>query len=81
MDSAIRCLHLLYERDCRRPFCSPELWLAPATNNRMPIAAAARTHENLRNKPEDTLTVPNFGSVITVTPHIYPFEERYDCGF
>ncbi|CAM8916889.1 unnamed protein product [Rhodiola kirilowii] len=76
MDSAIRCLHLLYERDCRRPFCSPGLWLAPATKNRMPIAAAARSHENLRNKLDDAFSVPSAGSVITVTPHIFPFEER-----
>lgn len=81
MDSAIRCLHLLYERDCRHSFCSPGLWLAPAANNRMPIAAAARTHENSRNKLEDTFNPPHVGSVITVTPHIFPFEERYDCGF
>uniref|UniRef100_A0A7N0UAZ7 HECT-type E3 ubiquitin transferase n=1 Tax=Kalanchoe fedtschenkoi TaxID=63787 RepID=A0A7N0UAZ7_KALFE len=76
MDSAIKCLHLLYERDSRRPFCSPELWLAPATKSRMPIAAAARTHEKSRNKLDDVFNAPGAVSVITVTPHVFPFEER-----
>ncbi|KAK6126292.1 hypothetical protein DH2020_039937 [Rehmannia glutinosa] len=45
VDSAVRCLHLLYERDCRRQFCHSSLWLSPGKSNRMPIAVAARTHE------------------------------------
>ncbi|KAK7360145.1 hypothetical protein VNO77_02124 [Canavalia gladiata] len=44
MDCAVRCLHLLYERDCTHPFCPPDLWFSPA---RKSIAVAARTHEVL----------------------------------
>lgn len=80
MDSAIRCLHLMYERDCRHQFCPPVLWLSPATKNRPPIAVAARTHEvfsaNLRT--DDALTIRSMGSIITTTPHVFPFEERVE---
>ncbi|XP_021680792.2 E3 ubiquitin-protein ligase UPL7 isoform X2 [Hevea brasiliensis] len=78
MDSAIRCLHLMYERDCRHQFCPPVLWLSPARKSRPPIAVAARTHEIVlsNTKLDDALTVPSVGSVITITPHVYPFEER-----
>lgn len=78
MDAAVRCLHLLYERDCRHQFCPPSLWLSPAKNNRPPIAVAARTHEvmsaNLRS--DDSLAISSMHSVITTTPHVFPFEER-----
>nr|VDD10241.1 unnamed protein product [Brassica oleracea] len=74
MDSAIRCLHLLYERDCRHPFCPSALWLSPGRTSRPPIAFAARTHEVLPTN--DVFTSPSMGSVITITPHIFPFEER-----
>ncbi|CAD5325662.1 unnamed protein product [Arabidopsis thaliana] len=74
MDSAIRCLHLLYERDCRHPFCPSALWLSPGRTSRPPIAFAARTHEVLPTS--DVLTTPSMGSVITITPHVFPFEER-----
>nr|DAD48727.1 TPA_asm: hypothetical protein HUJ06_018664 [Nelumbo nucifera] len=77
-EAAVRCLHLLYERDCRHPFCPPDLWLSPARTSRPPIAAAARAHEvisaNLRSG--DALTIPSMGSVITTIPHVFPFEER-----
>ena len=78
MDAAIRCLHLLYERDCRHQFCHPALWLSPAKKNRPPIAVAARTHEVLSAtiRSDDALTLPKMGSVITTTPHVFPFEER-----
>uniref|UniRef100_A0A5B6YGI5 HECT-type E3 ubiquitin transferase n=1 Tax=Davidia involucrata TaxID=16924 RepID=A0A5B6YGI5_DAVIN len=78
MDAAVRCLHLLYERDCRHQFCPPVLWLSPAEKNRPPIAVAARTHEVLSAtlRLDDTLTIPSMGSVITTTPHVFPFEER-----
>ncbi|XP_077245758.1 ubiquitin-protein ligase 7 [Tasmannia lanceolata] len=78
MDAAVRCLHLLYERDCRHKFCPPSLWIAPARKGRPSIAAAARAHEavsaNLRTG--DSLSSLCMGSVITTTPHVYPFEER-----
>ncbi|KAL1199296.1 E3 ubiquitin-protein ligase UPL7 [Cardamine amara subsp. amara] len=74
MDSAIRCLHLLYERDCRHPFCPSTLWLSPGRNSRPPIAVAARTHEV--SPASDFCTSPSMGSVITITPHVFPFEER-----
>lgn len=77
MDAAARCLQMLYERDCRHRFCPPVLWLSPARKNRPPIAMAARTHEVLSDVRSDgSLTVPSMGSFITVTPHVYPFEER-----
>ncbi|KAL5740695.1 hypothetical protein ACOSQ2_029875 [Xanthoceras sorbifolium] len=80
MDSAIKCLHLMYERDCRHRFCPPILWLSPAKENRPPIAVAARTHEVLsaNMRSDDASTTPSFGSVITTTPHVFPFEERVE---
>lgn len=78
MDAAVRCLHLLYERDCRHNFCSPSLWLDPARKGRIPIVAAARAHEaaftNLHSG--DTVSVPSMSSILTTIPHVYPFEER-----
>lgn len=74
MDSAVRCLHLLYERNSRRQFCQQSLWLAPGKNNRMPIAVAARTHEVF--SAMDGAPTSNVGSVITTMPHIFPFDER-----
>ncbi|XP_019250775.1 PREDICTED: E3 ubiquitin-protein ligase UPL7 [Nicotiana attenuata] len=79
-DSAIKCLHLLYERDCRHQFCPPTLWLSPGRNNRPPIAVAARTHEVLSatSNVDDASTSLSMGSIITVIPHIFPFEERVE---
>lgn len=79
MESAVRLLHLLYERDCRHQFCPPTLWLSPGRKNRPPIAVAARTHEVLSAtlKLDDALSSSSLASVITVTPHVFPFEERY----
>ncbi|KAI3937413.1 hypothetical protein MKX01_040079 [Papaver californicum] len=78
MDAAVRCLHLLYERDCRHQFCPPSLWLSPARNSRPPVAAAARAHEAIsaNSRSEDALSIPSMGSAITTTPHVFPFEER-----
>ncbi|GLT89883.1 hypothetical protein SLE2022_078450 [Rubroshorea leprosula] len=78
MDSAIRCLHLIYERDCRHQFCPPVLWLSPARMSRPTVAVAARTHEALSSslRADDDLTVQNMGSVVSATPHVFPFEER-----
>ncbi|XP_057535793.1 E3 ubiquitin-protein ligase UPL7 [Amaranthus tricolor] len=77
MDAASRCLQMLYERDCRHQFCPPALWLAPACKSRPPISLAARTHEVQSDvRSDDGLTFPSMGSFITVTPHVYPFEER-----
>ncbi|XP_065855485.1 E3 ubiquitin-protein ligase UPL7 isoform X2 [Euphorbia lathyris] len=78
MDSAIRCLHLIYDRDCRHQFCPPVLWLSPARKSRPPIAVAARTHESVlfNLKSDDAAIIPSGGSVITAIPHVYPFEER-----
>ncbi|XP_028777115.1 E3 ubiquitin-protein ligase UPL7 [Neltuma alba] len=80
MDCAIRCLHLMYERNCRHQFCPPDLWLSPARKNRPPIAVAARTREisSVNIRYDDSLTVPSMGSVITTTPHVFPFEERVE---
>lgn len=79
-DSAVKCLHLLYERDCRHQFCPPTLWLSPGRNNRPPIAVAARTHEvsSATSNGDDASTSLNMGSIITVIPHIFPFEERVE---
>eukprot|EP01018_Ginkgo_biloba_P039591 Gb_22218 [translate_table: standard] len=78
MDAAIRCLHFLYERDCRRSFCPPLLWLAPAVKYRPPIAAAARAHEAVATcmKLGDSSVATSMGSLVTTIPHVFPFEER-----
>ncbi|KAJ4970715.1 hypothetical protein NE237_003814 [Protea cynaroides] len=78
MDAAVRCLHLLYERDCRHPFCSPSLWLSPAKKSRPPIAAASRAHEVISTSLRlgDASNIPGMGSVIATIPHVFPFEER-----
>lgn len=77
-DVAVRCLHLLYERDCRHRFCPSSLWLEPARKGRIPVAAAARAHEaafiNLQGG--DASTVSSMSSLLTTVPHVYPFEER-----
>ncbi|CAL9190587.1 E3 ubiquitin-protein ligase UPL7 [Musa acuminata AAA Group] len=78
IDVAVRCLHFLYERDCRHKFCPSFLWLAPARKGWFPVAAAARAHEaafsNLQGT--DTSTIPAVSSILTTVPHVYPFEER-----
>ncbi|KAL6277645.1 hypothetical protein ACE6H2_021246 [Prunus campanulata] len=80
MESAIRYLHLMYERDCRHQFCPLVFWLSPARKNRPPIVVAARTHEVLSAnvRSDDAASVPSIGSVITTTPHVFPFEERVE---
>lgn len=78
MESATKCLHLMYERDCRHQFCPPDLWLSPARKSRPPIAIAARTHDVLSTKSDDLLLVSSMGSIITTMPHVYPFEERVE---
>ncbi|XP_062212057.1 E3 ubiquitin-protein ligase UPL7 [Phragmites australis] len=78
IDVAVRCLNLLYERDSRHKFCPISLWLAPARNGRIPIAAAARAHEAaFGNFPVNHSSgIPTRNSVLTTLPHVYPFEER-----
>ncbi|KAF8681820.1 hypothetical protein HU200_045261 [Digitaria exilis] len=78
LDVAVRCVNLLYERDSRHKFCPISLWLAPARNGRIPIAAAARAHEAaLGNFPGNSSSaIPTRSSVLTTLPHVYPFEER-----
>ncbi|KAL2345154.1 hypothetical protein Fmac_006439 [Flemingia macrophylla] len=78
MDCAVRCLHLLYERDCRHPFCPPALWLSPAKKSRPPIAVAARTHEVLAAnvRSDDSSASLSVGSVCTFTIYIYIFQEN-----
>ncbi|GKA75854.1 hypothetical protein Tco_0782232 [Tanacetum coccineum] len=48
-------------------------------NRPSPIVVAARTHEvqlaNIRS--EDSMAISSMHSVITTTPHVFPFEERY----
>ncbi|KAF4403288.1 hypothetical protein G4B88_007934 [Cannabis sativa] len=80
MDSAIKCLHLMYERDCRHQFCPTVLWLSPASKSRPPIAVAARTHEvlSVNTRTDDAPTLPSTRSIITTVPHVYPFEERVE---
>nr|TKV92026.1 hypothetical protein SEVIR_9G136900v2 [Setaria viridis] len=78
LDVSVRCLNLLYERDSRHKFCPISLWLAPARNGRIPIAAAARAHEAaFGNFPGNNSSgIPTRSSVLTTLPHVYPFEER-----
>nr|PNR53004.1 hypothetical protein PHYPA_009379 [Physcomitrium patens] len=79
MDVAIKCLRSLYERDCRRSFCPPNLWLAPAVATRPPTAAAARAHEvavALEKNGGDSSQAPALGAILTTIPHVLPFEER-----
>ncbi|KAJ0963179.1 hypothetical protein J5N97_028301 [Dioscorea zingiberensis] len=77
VDVAIRCLQLLYERDCRRNFCPSSLWVAPARKTRIPIAAAARAHEAaFTNLHSGGLSTQSTSSILTSVPHVYPFEER-----
>ncbi|KAG0632524.1 hypothetical protein M758_1G333800 [Ceratodon purpureus] len=78
MDVATKCLKSLYERDCRRSFCPPDLWLAPAMGTRPPTAAAARAHEVAiaLEKTGDSSQAPALGAILTTIPHVLPFEER-----
>lgn len=79
MDSAVRCLGSLYERDCRRSFCHQELWLAPASAKHSATAAAARAHEVAvaSLKMGEMSLAPAMGAVLTTIPHVLPFDERY----
>uniref|UniRef100_A0A0E0NZN3 HECT-type E3 ubiquitin transferase n=1 Tax=Oryza rufipogon TaxID=4529 RepID=A0A0E0NZN3_ORYRU len=78
IDVTVRCLNLLYERDSRHKFCPISLWLAPARNGRIPIAAAARAHDAaFATLPGNQFFgIPIRSSVLTTIPHVYPFEER-----
>ncbi|KAH7673883.1 HECT domain-containing protein [Dioscorea alata] len=77
IDVGIRCLQLLYERDCRRSFCPSSLWLAPARKTRIPIAAAAKAHEAaFTNLHSGGVSASSLRSILTSVPHIYPFKER-----
>lgn len=78
IDAAVRCLTLLYERDSRHKFCPPSLWVAPAWKSRLPIPAAARSHEALSSNPHcrDASGCHRTSSVISTIPHVFPFEER-----
>ncbi|KAI4371341.1 hypothetical protein MLD38_019588 [Melastoma candidum] len=78
LESATRCLHLLYERDCRHQFCPPDLWLSPGKKGRPPVATAARTHDAFFTKLDDLSRISSMGPVITSMPHVYPFEERVE---
>ncbi|CAM6107607.1 unnamed protein product [Calypogeia fissa] len=78
-ESAVRCLRSLYERDCRRSFCEPALWLAPAVSLHPPTAAAARAHHEVSSassKMRDSFQAPGVGAVLTTIPHVLPFEQR-----
>lgn len=80
-ESAVRCLRSLYERDCRRSFCEPALWLAPAVSLHPPTAAAARAHHEVSSassKMRDCFQAPGVGAVLTTIPHVLSFEERFD---
>ncbi|KAL2610792.1 hypothetical protein R1flu_022484 [Riccia fluitans] len=78
MDAAVRCLRSLYERDCRRSFCDPALWLAPAVSLDLPIANAARLHRegSASGKMRDFFQASGLGGVLTTIPHVLPFEKR-----
>ncbi|KAH0457572.1 hypothetical protein IEQ34_012887 [Dendrobium chrysotoxum] len=78
VDAAVKCLHFLYERDCRHKFCPSSLWVAPTGRGRIPIAAAARAHEAARLNLllGDPSTIPSMSFVLTTVPHVFPFEER-----
>ncbi|XP_020573828.1 E3 ubiquitin-protein ligase UPL7 [Phalaenopsis equestris] len=78
VDAAVKCLHFLYERDCRHKFCPSSLWVAPAYRACIPIAAAARAHEAAHSNLQlgDASTIPSMSSVLTTVPHVFPFEER-----
>ncbi|XP_042388192.1 E3 ubiquitin-protein ligase UPL7-like isoform X1 [Zingiber officinale] len=78
IDIAVKCLNLLYERDCRHKFCPSCLWLAPARKGWIPVAAAARAHEAAFSNLQavDVSTIPAVSSILTTVPHLYPFEER-----
>jgi ubiquitin-protein ligase E3 B len=82
-ESAVRCLRSLYERDCRRSFCEPALWLAPAVSSNPPTAAAARAHHEVSTastRMRDSFQVPGVGAVLTTIPHVFPFEQRCFCN-
>uniref|UniRef100_A0A0E0D4M4 HECT-type E3 ubiquitin transferase n=1 Tax=Oryza meridionalis TaxID=40149 RepID=A0A0E0D4M4_9ORYZ len=73
IDVTVRCLNLLYERDSRHKFCPISLWLAPARNGRIPIAAAARAHEAaFATLPGNQFSgIPIRSSVLTTIPHMF----------
>lgn len=83
MEAAIKCLNALYGRDCRRSFCHPSLWLSPAGVDRPPIPAAARAYEVAlaSYRTGELSQAPPIGRMLTMIPHVIPFEERYGAIF
>ena len=79
MEAAIKCLNALYGRHCRRSFCHQGLWLSPAGIDRPPIPAAARAYEVAlaSHRTGELSQAPAIGHVLTMIPHVIPFEERY----
>ncbi|MCO5588844.1 hypothetical protein L7F22_042804 [Adiantum nelumboides] len=71
LEVTIKCLNSLYGRDCRRSFCSVNLWLAPAVASRPPIPAAARAHEVALTsiRLRDYSQAPAIGYVLALIPH------------
>ncbi|CAA6662747.1 unnamed protein product [Spirodela intermedia] len=69
---------LIDAADSRHKFCPPSLWVAPASRSRLPIPAAARSHEALSSNPHcrDASGCHRMSSVISTIPHVFPFEER-----
>ncbi|GBG61834.1 hypothetical protein CBR_g23790 [Chara braunii] len=66
LDATTKLLRSLYERDCRRPFCPPSLWLAPAVASPPAVSAEG-------NKGKDG---PILDLVLSSIPHVLPFEQR-----
>ncbi|KAJ9555073.1 hypothetical protein OSB04_009687 [Centaurea solstitialis] len=69
-------LHLLYERIVGTSLGPHSV--ASQLKDRPPFAVAARTHEVLSSnlRSDDSVVISSMHSVITTTPHIFPFEER-----
>nr|XP_024374884.1 E3 ubiquitin-protein ligase UPL7-like isoform X3 [Physcomitrium patens]XP_024374886.1 E3 ubiquitin-protein ligase UPL7-like isoform X3 [Physcomitrium patens] len=73
MDVAIKCVKPLYERDCRRSFCPPYLWIAPAVATQLPSRAAAGASEGNGCKSSQMAAL---GAILRTIPHVLSFEER-----
>jgi hypothetical protein len=76
VEAVAAALRALYQRDCRRSFCSPALWLAPAAAREASIAPEAAARALCAGDAEAVGTGVGIGAVLRWAPHMLPFELR-----
>ena len=76
VETVAATLRALYQRDCRRSFCNPALWLAPAATREGSMAPEAAARALCAGEAEAVGTGVGVGAVLRWAPHMLPFELR-----